>query len=53
VSKEKPVSRWIRGPVDQLTGKPKTKIGGNKMSIELKQNLNELKVKLEHLRGYL
>jgi len=26
---------------------------GNKMSIELKQNLDELKIKLEHLRSYL
>jgi hypothetical protein len=25
----------------------------NKMSIELKQNLAELKIKLEHLRSYL
>ena len=25
----------------------------NKMSIELKQNLDELKIKLEHLRSYL
>ena len=24
-----------------------------KMSVELKQNLNELKIKLEHLRSYL
>ncbi len=44
-------------PVNRLTGKPANRLNllqeANKMSEELKQNLNALKIKLEHLRSYL
>jgi hypothetical protein len=41
-------------PADRPTGQPaKPNREETKMSIELKQNLDELKVKLEHLRSYL
>ncbi len=43
--------------LNQLTGqqanRPTLSKEENKMSVELKQNLDELKTKLEHLRSYL
>ncbi|CAB1063755.1 hypothetical protein D1BOALGB6SA_8539 [Olavius sp. associated proteobacterium Delta 1] len=45
------MARW---PVFRLTGQPANRLQEViEMSEELKQNLNELKVKLEHLRSYL
>jgi hypothetical protein len=51
------VSRLTRGPVNRLTEKPANRLNLLQevmiMSVELKQNLNGLKLKLEHLRSYL